>query len=853
MKRQLIILLLAALSPAIYANAYTINTQTILQNISSRSLNHFKGRVQDSEGNGIEFATVALVDTSGVVIAGTAAGEDGFFTLNTTVRLDSPETAELVCSFVGYREFRSNLSACIENEAEDTVALKTIVLEEDTAVLATAVVTGKRELLEQHFDKIVMNVSELAVAQTGDALDVLRNSPGVTIDKDGNVKLNGQTVAVWIDGRPSNLSGKDLENFLKGSPGNSIDKVELMVSPSAKYDAEGSGGIINLKTRKGFMKGFSGSINASGAYEFLYRKPHFRQGGEANLGANLIYKTDKTYTLFSYTPYYTDNRSITDEYKWYGSDYSLCQNSFTDIHSQRQSHDVKLQNDWHINGKDIFGVVANFRYNGENQDIPGSNTINDYINWGTESQKLYSSMRSGTNTIDNNNFFYTNLNWTHTFDEARQAELTLNLDYSRNCSGQDNTQKNLWDIIPADIVSDKYKDYGFFENTDRTLNLISLKSDYSTVFWKQTGRIEAGFKFAASLTDNEFERYNFEDTANWTLADNPSEINNFKYREYIGALYCNIAKQFGTKFNAQIGVRGEVTATQGLWQDSTSKDGYFNLFPNATLSWMPSQKFILSANYAYRISRPKYWQLNPFKSYLNATTSIQGKADLKPSLSHNVSLSAVIASRISVFTGYSRIKDYSDMPVPVLDNETGMMLMKYENSGIQQFAYLGASVSELPITKWWTLTANASYNFLYFKPYEGMSSTVSEGFTNIGHSFNMYASTTFYLPKNYKTGLSAFFVTPQLVGYYKMDMMWKMDWFLSKSLMDGKLNLNLYVNDIFNSFNTNLEIIDNGRKTYSLNQAISMTSIKLGVSWNFGQSAANRHRNVGNLDEQSRL
>ena len=211
MKRQLIILLLTALSPAMYANAYTIDTQTILQNISSRNLNHFKGRVQDSEGNGIEFATVALVDTSGVVIAGTAAGEDGFFTLNTTVRLDSPETADLVCSFVGYREFRSNLTACIDNEAADTVALKTIVLEEDTAVLATAVVTGKRELLEQHFDKIVMNVSELAVAQTGDALDVLRNSPGVTIDKDGNVKLNGQTVAVWIDGRPSNLSGKDLE------------------------------------------------------------------------------------------------------------------------------------------------------------------------------------------------------------------------------------------------------------------------------------------------------------------------------------------------------------------------------------------------------------------------------------------------------------------------------------------------------------------------------------------------------------------------------------------------------------------------------------------------------------------
>lgn len=301
MKKQLIILALAALMPAIKANAYAIDTQSILSNISSRDLNNFKGRVLDGKGNGIEFATVALVDTNGVVIAGTAAQTDGNYCLNTTVQLEKPETASLICSFVGYREFRAPLTDYIETEAADTVSLKPIVLEEDTAVLATAVVTGKRELLEQHFDKIVMNVSELAVAQTGDALDVLRNSPGVTIDKDGNVKLNGQTVAVWIDGRPSNLSGKDLENFLKGSPGNSIDKVELMISPSAKYDAEGSGGIINLKTRKGFMKGFSGSITASGAYDFLFRKPNFRQGGEANLGANLIYKTDKTYTLFSYT------------------------------------------------------------------------------------------------------------------------------------------------------------------------------------------------------------------------------------------------------------------------------------------------------------------------------------------------------------------------------------------------------------------------------------------------------------------------------------------------------------------------------------------------------------------------
>ena len=191
----------------------------------------YKGMVTDSGSAPVEYATVAIVNAQGAVLAGTAASEDGTFSMKAVKSVESVDDLKLVCSFIGYKEFTSNLSENIVEVRGDTLMLKTIVLEEDSEALASAVVSGKRELIEHHFDKIVLNVSELAAAKTGNALDVLKNSPGVTVDKDGNVQLNGQTVAVWIDGRPSNLSGKDLEVFLKGNPGTTIEKVELMSSP----------------------------------------------------------------------------------------------------------------------------------------------------------------------------------------------------------------------------------------------------------------------------------------------------------------------------------------------------------------------------------------------------------------------------------------------------------------------------------------------------------------------------------------------------------------------------------------------------------------------------------------------
>ncbi|MGN1226729.1 MAG: carboxypeptidase-like regulatory domain-containing protein, partial [Candidatus Cryptobacteroides sp.] len=194
------------------------------------------GKVLDSEdGDPIAWATVALLDGEENVIAGGSTDEEGIFLLKA-------EEGEylLRCTFIGYEDHQQMVSL-----SGNVVEVAPIRLALSAQTLEGATVTERVKLVEMKIDKVVMNVSQSAFAQGSNALELMKKAPGVTIDKDGNVKLNGKSVSVWIDGRPSYLDGKALEAMLRSTNGESIDKFELMENPSSKYDAAGQGGIIN--------------------------------------------------------------------------------------------------------------------------------------------------------------------------------------------------------------------------------------------------------------------------------------------------------------------------------------------------------------------------------------------------------------------------------------------------------------------------------------------------------------------------------------------------------------------------------------------------------------------------------
>lgn len=823
-----------------------------------------KGSVKDaSDGSPLEFVTVALVDTCGTVTAGATTDSTGCYILNINKIEKTAIENELVFSIVGYKECRFSFKDIADGVQtgrgvpECTVdggimEISPVFMEEDASMLEGAKVSGERPLIEHQFDRLVLNVSELAVAQTGDALDVLKSSPGVTVDNDGNVKLNGSTVAVWIDGRPSNMSGSDLEAFLRGSDGTSIEKVELISNPSARYDAEGSGGIINIKTRKAFMKGLSGSLGFRAGMRY---QPGLMDN--SCLIMNVAYRTDRTNTFFHYTPVHSGFGFEADQVKFYGEDIPMKEENTAGNNSRWMTHSLRLGNDWNISDRDILGVIFRFSMESNRSGSPEPYSVNNYIWTGTSGERLYSTLSGDDSSVSRNPSWSLNLNYTRTFDEEKNQELTLNADYYRTDNRNDRSQRNRYTFLSDEALAAGVSDYGFDDFTRNILDIYSFKADYSQSIIDQAGRIEAGVKAAYSSTGNRYSRYEFDFVSQ---APGPqSERNDFTYGEQVYAGYFNIAGKFSDKWNAQAGVRGEYTVQEGDWlmtsdQTRQSHKDYFDIFPSVFLSYSPSQKAIFSASYSYRISRPKYWQLNPFKEYASATSYTQGNIELEPSYSHNASLTAVLFGRVSVTGGYNRTDNFSDIQTPLLDQETGMMGLIYANAGVQHTAYATASMSEMPLTKWWNLTVNLSYMYNKFLAYEDLAQQYyGTSFVNSGHSMNLYASTTFFLPADFKFGLDGWFSSAQTAGYFRVEPMGMLNASLIKTLWDGRGTLALYVYDLLNTGDSDLEMYTGGALTYGVYQRQSNGGVTLAFTWRFGKSSQQRHRDVGNLEEESRI
>lgn len=811
------------------------------------------GRVTGADSSPLQYVTVAVLGSGGTVLSAATSSDDGKWAMSVTAETDSLGDCSILYSMVGYKELSCRLGDVISSLSDSEVTVKDMAMEEDSEMLSRAVVVDKRPMIEHKFDRITLNVSELAVAQTGNALDVLKAAPGVTIDNDGNVKLNGSAVSVWIDDKPSNMSGKDLEAFLQGSSGTSIEKVELMSNPSSKYDAEGGGGIINIKTRKGFMQGFNGTLNGSYGIDFLPALSH-----DAYLSTNLMYKNDSHNVWLQYTPSYYNYAATVEETKIYGAANDCRQETSSGVRGETMRHNLRLGYDWTISPKDILGFIAGGNFSGEkNYGLHGPQTIRDWRNISTPDEYLYSVRKSDTNADSDGWRASANLNYTHKFDESKSSELTLNFDYNRDMSCMTNTQRNILDMeqsVPE--AAAELGNYGFDDRTDRAVDIYSLKADYSQLFWNNTGRIETGLKAAYSRTGNFFGRFDYDFDA---AAPGPqSEKNDFTYREQIYAAYINLSKQFSPKWSAQIGLRGEYTLQSGDWMSDsgstqTRKD-YFDVFPTAFVSWSPSQKVILTANYSYRISRPKYWQLNPFRRYVNATTYNEGNPELQPFYSHNVSLSSVLFSHLTLTAGYSMEKGYSYTQVPRFEQSTGMMGLVYDNAGDQQNVYVSAALSELPLTKWWNLTVNLTYFHLDFRAYPNKTEDVfGSAYSSRGDAFSGYASTTFFLPKSWKINLEGWYVTGMTAGYFHQGQMGSANANLTKTFADGKASLTLSVNDLFDTLRSQVSIYNNGIRTYHADQRQGGIGCALGFTWRFGQGTASSRRQVGKVDEADRL
>ena len=786
------------------------------------------GRVIDkNSGNPLSYATVAIRNDEDVVVAGATSAEDGTFEM-ANVPYGS---YRMITSFMGYKNLEIDVTL-----GASKLDVGTIELEEDAQTLATAVITAKVPVIEHKLDKIVMNVSEAVSTQGSNALEVLRKAPGVTIDMDGNVKLNGQAVSVWIDGRPSYLSGLELEALLRSTDGTTIDKIELMAHPSAKYDAEGSGGIINIRMKKNVLKGFNGSVN--GFYGGMKHERYEQEGGG---GLTLNYRSAKTNTMVNYNGRYEEMGAVLDSRMGSAGEGGLEQIAHADFLIGSENHNLKLANDYFLNKKNTVGFILTSMLSGNSQDNFGDqNYTNTYYD-----NQLISSRRSKIQTDNDHNNIRGNLNYTGLFNENKGQEVTFNADYAYFDILSMNNQNN-------ELVSGIGFNEIFRQQGQQYINMFSGKADYQQTFWK-TGMLEAGVKWAMTETNNNLFREDYSD-GSWN--PNPGMSNVFNYTEQISAAYISLGRMLGSKWMFKLGLRGEYTYALGNWVSAAEKTekNYFNLFPTVFAGFNPSANWNLTLSYTSRISRPSFSQLNPFTSYIDANTYVQGNPYLDPQRADQVMLGAGFKSHYNLTLIYAHTKNLI-MQSPLYNEETGMKVFMYDNFGTQTMAGASLSVSELPIVKWLTFTFSGTCLYMGNTATPASSGTPAgtANYVNDGLLTNAYGQFTFLLPKDWKIELMGMFQGPIPYGYFKIDPIFISTAGIKKTFMDNKATLSLNINDIFNSFANNLSYsLGEGMDT-TMDQKINLQKIQLSFNFRFGQSKATRTRKVGDFDEASRV
>ena len=801
-----------------------------------------KGKVLDGSRNTpLPYATVALLSADSSVLTGAVTEDDGTFRF----AVNTGKGRLLSFSCVGYTTVYTPVVS------GQTVEIR---LMPDVKQLSSVKVTAAAPVIEQQMDKLVMNVSQSAFAQGSNAEDLLRKAPGVSIDKDGNVKLNGQDVSVWIDGRPSQLDGKNLEALLKSTDGGSIDRIEVIANPSAKYDAEGQGGIIDIRTRRNFRKGFSGSLdlNAGGMgfrRELEMMEPLTEGFFHQDASLNLNYRTAKTNTFLqlseSASRMGVDVLSTTD---LSSAGIDFYQRSVSRYDAGFRTASLKLGNDWFINRKNTLGVIFTLPYNRMQQSADTNANRSFQMAAGNVTQQAMSRAETDYRFTQ----YMGNLNYTHVFNEARMSEVTANLDYMHFDNVSDNPLDNYY-TLPSPLMTWRAEDIVSEQHiglhSDRLVNVCSAKADWQgLVFGKFM--MEAGGKYALTRTDNEMERSEQLD-----ILPPVRTVTDFDYSEQISALYATLAGQL-KGITAKIGLRGEYTHAGN--SDHTVSQDYFDLFPTLYVGCNTKDMMKrLGFSYTRRIQRPSFYQLNPFRNFVDAHTSNMGNPDLQPSYGNSLSLILGFGRYVTVTGMYMHNTDVVGY-TPQLDPVSGEQTLFADNIGENILSGGTLTLSELPLGKKLTLMLSANvFDFHCKTPVTTLLLNVP-GSEESKDEHSLYASgygcLTLMLPGQWKLQLDGFVSTPVTQGYMHIGWNYSANFAVKKTALDGRLLLSLSLNDLFRSLNSSFSVYMDGKPVSVYDQTQLMQTLKFGLQWNFGTAQKPlRQRNVGNLDEAARM
>lgn len=817
--KALIVSLLSFFCLPMLGKAFNFYENKILAT-SDSAVATITGKVLDEKHQPLPGATVLLNEANTKqVVKGEVSDAAGIFLFDNL----KAGNYSLTVQFVGYETYQLDL---LEAAPGEQVELGGITLVSGST-LAEVTVRSKLPFIERKLDRLVVNVESGIIAAGSSAFDVLQRAPGVVISASDAISLRGKSgVIIMMDGKPSPLTGSDLANMLRGLPASAIDRIEIITNPSAKYDAAGNAGIIDIRMKKDQRLGTNGSLTL-GAGQGKYPK--------ANAGVNLNYRNQRWNLFGNYNYSYREafNHLVLYRQFFENDVFTGAYDQDNFLHFDFKTHVLRAGADFSPSENTIIGVVASGVRNRFN---PNGDNVSNVIGAGGEKA---SSFTTHNDSHDAWNNYSLNANLKQTIGK-KGKELTADLDYARFWNQTNQTfTSNYYDLSNEPFLPT----YILNGDLSGNLDLKSFKADYSNPL-PGKAKFEAGVKTSLVTADNDVQ---FFDKSNGIPTFDTTKSNHFIYEENLNAAYLNLSKEW-EKWSIQLGFRAEQTIAEGnqLVSGERFDTNYVNLFPSTFFNYKLSENHEVGVNVSRRLDRPSYKQLNPFKFFLDPSTFSQGNPFLTPQYTWSYELTHTWKQKFITTLSYSKTENNITQvikPDPVQPNVTIQT-----DDNIAAYEYYGASVAAtIEPAKWWTSVNNLS---AWYGRFVGnvANTPLRDGTVN----FSISSNNTLTLPKGWSGECNFFYQGKQLYAYMDLDPQWQLSLGIQKSLWERKGTIRFNVSDIFWTVNPSADVtFTDYKERFDVKRESRVAN--LAFTYRFGsQTVAPSRRRQGGAEEEKR-
>lgn len=727
--------------------------------------------VTDAQQQPVENATAELLRSKDSQLVRTALSDkSGLALFDNTL----PGNYFIRITFTGYAPYTS---ATFEYNGQP-VEIPAAHLSPATTALSAVTITGKKPFIQRLQDRIVVNVENSIVGAGSTAMDVLERSPGIAVDQNDVIALRGrQGVIIMIDGKPTPLAGSDLANYLRGLPASAIERIDIITNPSARYDAAGKSGIIDIRMKKDQRMGSNGTLTAG-----------FGQGvySRYNAGGTFNYRNKKINIFGNYNYL---QRTVLNHLMLQRNFYE--QGQFTGSDSKDNyarmpfnTHTVRAGADFFPSDKTTIGFVVNGNFNHFTRDNGNSSLVMD------NNKQLAYTFQTQANNNDHNNNAVANINFRHSFDSSGR-ELTMDADYGVYSTASLSSTNTRY--FRPDGTS-LQPDYLLDGDQDGKLKLRTAKADL--VYPLHAGnRLEAGLKTSYVSADNDAQ---FFDRSSGTPVEDPNKTNHFLYGEYNHAAYLNYKKD-AKRFDLQLGLRAEYTdvSTNQLRGAIKRDTNYLQLFPSAFFNYKIKDDQTIGVSVSRRINRPGYSDLNPFLFLIDISTYATGNPSLLPELTWSYEMNYTW-KELNFTLGYSHTKHNESVVIarfrdvfpniPSNDNVTVQIPVNLTSSD-----HYGISIAA-PVhpAKWWDMVNNADIFYEHFNGNLG-GSVLDNG----SPAAEIRTDNSFVMGKGWRAEFNGRYSTGGRYSYMVTRPQWAVAVGAQKSILQNKGTLRLNVTDIF--------------------------------------------------------